>query len=148
MRRRDIPRAFVLSATVPVLLTGRAEAQSCPTGPCYPLAPGETKSLVTNYSYPPGDARRYGVVVGGMAGSNATGIQNAINSGQPIITLPAGDISFSTGLVIDRALRLDGAGSCGGDNNASGQPGVSTTRLLYSGTGDAIRIVGSGTEGK
>ncbi len=96
------------------------------------------------------DVRDFGASPSASAATNAVAFQAAIDSGAAEVVVPESQSGFdySTGLSIDRAIRFRGMGSCGAESNATGQPGVSTTKLNYSGTGVAITIVGSGTEGK
>ena len=73
------------------------------------------------------------------AAVNAAAWQAAINSNVPQVTLPNGSFDYSTGITIDRTIRIDGAGSC----ESNGQPGVSTTKLTYTGAGIGLSLVGS-----
>lgn len=101
----------------------------------------------TNYFYPPGNVMRYGADPTGVADST-TAITNAIATGHNT-TFPAGDFKTTAPIIIDESLWFDGSGSCAADDDASGNPGPNTTRILYTGTtGNALEIVGSGTEGK
>ena len=77
---------------------------------------------------------------------DSAAIQAAINSTASIVTMPPGvTCSFATTLTIDRALRFEGGASTG---DTAGNPGPSTTKLLYTGTADAIDVVGSTVNGK
>ncbi|MDB4876464.1 MAG: hypothetical protein JWM41_2910 [Gemmatimonadetes bacterium] len=81
--------------------------------------------------------------------ANGGAIDAAILSNAPEVLLPSGSYSYSgNGISIDRAIRFGGTGSCGGDGNATGNPGAATTKLTYTGTGVGLTLVGSGTEGK
>jgi hypothetical protein len=65
MHRRDISKVLLGSVAGAALLSERANAQSC-TAPCYARTAAETAANVTpdDYSYPPGDIRRFGAVSG------------------------------------------------------------------------------------
>jgi hypothetical protein len=96
MRRRDVGKVLLASAVVPAvaLVARRAEAQSsCSTPPCYPLFGNETTSTVVDYTYPPGNVKRYGAV-GGFASPSTVddgpAIQNAIDSGAGVVYFPNG----------------------------------------------------------
>ena len=148
MLRRDISMALLGSVAGSTLLSQQAQAQVCSLPCYYPLVGTETVETVINYAFPYGHWCRYGVVPG-AAGDQSFALQRAIDSGAPRVYCDiGGDISYDTTLIIDRAIRFEGAGSCGGDENATGNRGVATTRLIYTGSSDAIRLIGSGTEGR
>jgi hypothetical protein len=65
------------------------------------------------------------------------------------LIIPAGSFTLSACPVINKAIRIDGAGSCSGnESNATGQPGTSTTQITCTGTNiNGIEILGDGTEG-
>ena len=74
MERRELARTLILGAGAAAgvsLATRRAEAQPCAT-PCYLQTSAERNASVTpaDYSYPPGDLRRYGAVGDGVTDDN------------------------------------------------------------------------------
>lgn len=133
------PTPFIGSEVVEFVLVTNYFAQ--PT-------PSDGTSTVRDFRYPPGDARRFGLTTG-VAVDQSAALQAAIDSGAPVVTLPAGYIYFDQPLVVDRAIRIDGAGSCEGGvvGASSGQPGAATTQLVYRGSGAAVSVVGSGADG-
>ena len=81
MRRRDLSKVLIASATASVLLHNRvAVAQTC-VAPCYARTAAEIAAGVTpvNYEYVPGDVRRYGAV-GDSSTDDSSAIQNALNA--------------------------------------------------------------------
>lgn len=91
--------------------------------------------------------RSFGAKVDGITDDTAA-IQAAVDSGEPIITCPAGDIALAGTVEIDAGIQFIGAGSCGAASGSIATIGPGTTRFLYSGTGWAFKLVGSGSEGK
>ncbi|MBU2685721.1 MAG: hypothetical protein KKF27_20960 [Gammaproteobacteria bacterium] len=95
-----------------------------------------------NIAYP----NWWGFVEGTVAGttpaqkaSNSVALQSAIDSLAPIIKIPNGQYCYDTGLVINRNIRFDGAGSIGTyqfDTDIQ----ASDTQLLYTGNGIGISI--------
>lgn len=83
----------------------------------------------------------FGAVAGGDI---AAAINLAIAAGAAIIHIPAGLWTLATPLVLDAAIRIEGAGA----SNANGAYGATSTRILYSGTGVAITLDGTGANGK
>ena len=85
-----------------------------------------------------------------LAGDIFATLEHAISLDEvAIIKLPRSSaLTLSSTILIDKALRIDGAGSCSAkEGNSTGAPGTSTTRITYTGTSDGIRLIGSGTEG-
>jgi len=99
MRRRDISKAILASATGSVLLSQRTEAQTC-TAPCYPQTYAEQHAAPpvtpTNTAYPEGNAFRYmtvaqstDVVAGTLTQDVTVPLRTAISVGVPVF-LPNG----------------------------------------------------------
>ena len=91
----------------------------------------------------------FGFSVSETAANNTTYLQRAIDSNVGTIIMPssgASDVFNINEITIDRALIFKGSGSSGGVG--TGNPGASTTKLVYGGTGIAITLIGSGSEGK
>lgn len=95
---------------------------------------------VTGYA----DLADWGFSTSASAATNATALQAAIDSGAAIVRGGSGLYSYSTGLTIDRAIRIDFAGAA----EANGVAGTGSTELAYTGTGIGIDIIGSGANGK
>lgn len=81
------------------------------------------------------------------AAVNSVALQAAIDSNAPAVQMPNGSFDFDTGITLDRAIWFRGSGSCEAAPGG-GTAGVSTTKLNYTGVGNAITLVGSGAEGK
>jgi hypothetical protein len=112
----------------------------------YPRAPAEITAGVTpsNYAFPFGHWCRYGVVPGAV-GNQSVALQRAIDSGAPRVYCDiAGDITISTGLIIDRPIIFAGSG---GQGVNQGGADLNTTRLIYTGAGNAITVTGDGAQG-
>jgi polygalacturonase len=79
MDRRNLSRGLVAAAVGAAVLAKKSEAQTC-TAPCYSQTAAELAAGVTpsNYSFLPGDVRRYGADPTGSADSTAA-IKTAIN---------------------------------------------------------------------
>ena len=122
MDRRDITKVLAGSVAGAMLLTKRAEAQSC-VGPCYSQTAAEVAANVTpvNYSYPPGDVRRYGAVLDNwtndwQALTDAIA-QSVVNAGAPVYI--AGFLAVNASVVL-----LSGATICGDGPAFSGIKGL------------------------
>jgi len=78
---------------------------------------------------------------------NGAALNAAVNAMTPGVLMPNGGataFNYNQSIVIDRAIKFKGMGSCG----TSGTATTSTTWLHYTGTGIAVDLVGSGAEGK
>ena len=82
----------------------------------------------------------------GVADSYAA-IQAAYVSNAAIIQFPAGTFKMTQTLYVDRGVIINGAGAQDGSGNSGQSAGVATTKIDYTGTGNAIDIIGSYTEG-
>lgn len=71
----------------------------------------------------------------------------AYNSNAPIIQFPAGTFKMTQTLYINRGVILNGSGAEDGSGNNGQSAGVASTVINYTGTGNAIDIVGNYTEG-
>ncbi len=105
MDRRDIPKALLAAATGAVLVSQRAQAQTC-TPPCYPTVPAETIAGVTplNPAYPPGHLLRYLSSFTSNVTNCTTGLQDLlkvlrVTGGRG--RLPAGVIRYASTLAMD-----------------------------------------------
>jgi hypothetical protein len=82
-----------------------------------------------------------------------TAIQNdaawllAYNSNAGTINFEAGSFAFATTMYLDRGVTIKGSGAFDGSGNNGQSAGAATTTFSYSGTGNAIDIIGSYTEG-
>lgn len=108
MQRRDVLSKVLLSGAAvagSAALTQKASAQSC-TAPCYAVIPNENPAFVVDYSYPPGNVRRYGAVsaeldpVTGAAGlpDCTTAIKNANDVSRTVgipLYFPAGNYRYA-----------------------------------------------------
>ena len=83
----------------------------------------------------------FGAVGDGVADDTAAFVA-AYNSNAAVINIPAGAFKITATLVIDRPVAFVGA-NAQGDN--VGAVSASSTRLVYTGTGEALRIVATGT---
>tara|TARA_R110000868_G_scaffold144359_1_gene363319 strand:- start:567 stop:1979 length:1413 start_codon:yes stop_codon:yes gene_type:complete len=89
----------------------------------------------------------YGASTSASGAVNYAALKAAYDSGAAIIQMPAGAFAISQTLYVDRGVRIDGAGAQDGSGNNGQTPGLGTTTLAYTGTGNCIDIVGSYTEG-
>ena len=113
MERRNIAGALFGFASGLAISEEKAYAQSCSTapsmGPLYPLATGETSSIVTNYCYPPYNVCRYG--------ADATGTQDSGPAFSAAMSIPGVDVSIPPGIfkiaqnLTPRCASIRGAGS-------------------------------------
>lgn len=84
-----------------------------------------------------------GISESASAATNATVLQAAIDSSASTLYLPPGTFEYDTGLIIDRAIKICGAGSTGRNNGT----GVSMCRISYTGSDVAITLDGEGVNG-
>ena len=84
---------------------------------------------------------RFGAVAGGDL---YAAIVAAIAADVAVLHIPAGSWTLSAGITLNRAIRIEGDGSC----NDNGTAGVATTKISYSGAGIAITLDGTGANGK
>lgn len=145
MQRREFSLALFASST------GLA---ACGKEPNLSFQPGQTQTPNGSPQPPPQPSAADNPPVTapaatprGGGGDQTAELQAAIDSGQPVVELwrSGGDISFGGTLFIDRAIRFEGSGA---SDVGVGHTGPSTTRLLYTGTGNAIQVVGSTDNGK
>jgi hypothetical protein len=99
----------------------------------YPRTAAEISAGVTptDYSYEPGNVRRYGAVGDGVTDDRQS-INSAVNSGQPLIRIPAGTYLLST----DTAISVPSGVTIEGD-------GPNTIIKKSSGTADIFTTTGS-----
>ncbi len=97
--------------------------------------------------FPSGHAEWWGLSEAGTDALNSIALQASVDNASSC-AWPAGTYAYDVGLVIDTAGKWGGLSSCGAAGNSGGEPDVNTTRIIYTGTGRGIDVVGSGTEGK
>lgn len=119
----DVTDAVSLTGTAVPALTGNSQKYLGTDGSTlgwknfYDQTSGESTAGVTptEYKYPPGDARRYGLSEGASAATNKTAIQNAINSmeqaGGGVVWLPEGNYNFTGAVALKDGVSIIGAGS-------------------------------------
>lgn len=81
----------------------------------------------------------------GVADSYAA-IQSALDSNAAIIQLPAGTFKVTQTIVLDRGVIFNGSGAQDGSGNNGQSPGVASTVINYTGTGNAIEVGANYTE--
>lgn len=143
MQRRDISKVLLATATTTgaLALTRTADAQSC-TAPCYAQTAVESAAGVTpvNYSYTPGNIRRYGAVADGVTDDSAA-IRSALDAvptgGGRIFCDPPGVIMVKSVVYIPQ--RISGFGGAGGTGTVLDFPGST-----FDGNGGQIFESGTG----
>jgi len=125
MRRRDLSKALLASASAASLYGAEARAQATCNEPCYPSTPAESVNAVppSNRAYPPGNVLRWGADPTGMRDSTSA-IQNAVNvawaagnyaspwSGEggatPVIVFPPGRYRVTGTITVPTGVTLRG----------------------------------------
>lgn len=91
--------------------------------------------------------------LGDDTADNSEALQAAVDSGAGMLWIDTGTYRFNTGITIDAGIRIVGAGSVGAATDEEGGTSIGTAGpgssvLKYTGSGRAITVIGSGTEGR
>jgi hypothetical protein len=112
----------------------------------YPQTTAETAASVTptDYDYPAGDVRRYGWVSGGSAATNATALQQALDSTPTaggVVTIPEGTGSVSGTILWPRSGTTLRSITIRGQSGHS-VPASAQSIIAYTGTGTLFDLRG------
>lgn len=134
-----IPAGAILSVSSGKTLTLSCSIQAG----VYQIFSGDGTVTASNVRHSDGYVEWFGGGVGETAAANSTALQALIDSNFNVALMP-GSYSYDTAITIDRAIEFYGAGSV----EDNGQPGATTSKLNYTGTGIAISLVGTGANGQ
>ena len=105
-----------------------------------------TKVSYSMINGPVVNAADYGWSATASAAVNYAAIKAAYDSNAAIIQLPAGTFAMAQTFVLGRGVILNGAGAQDGSGNNGQSPGVASTVINYTGTGNAIEVGATYTE--
>jgi len=88
----------------------------------------------------------FGLSETASAAQNSAAIVAALASNAAIIQLPAGNFDIANTIVLNRGIVFNGAGAQDGSGGNGQSPGVGSTVLTFTGTGNAIEVGANYTE--
>jgi len=105
-----------------------------------------TKVTYSMIDGPVANAADFGLSTSSSAAQNSAAIVAALASNAAIIQLPAGNFDIANTIVLNRGVVFNGAGAQDGSGGNGQSPGVGSTVLTFTGTGNAIEVGANYTE--